>query len=160
MTDDFMGPPWQADWTQEATGNYNALPPQARAMVEAARAELVIAKDPWVDPSDAAGEQRQALTAGVRDDWPDQGGEAVQALGSGRGGHGRGGLRQPGAKLFGGFTVGDLRQDTVLARRADADGGSEQAGTGRVLTARPGHAQHTTGFARAGAAGIAVGRAQ
>jgi hypothetical protein len=42
-----MGPPWQADWTEEATSNYNALPPQARTMVEAARAALVIAKDPY-----------------------------------------------------------------------------------------------------------------
>lgn len=36
-----MGPPWQADWTTEAEDNRNALPDQARALVDAARAELV-----------------------------------------------------------------------------------------------------------------------
>ncbi|CDR09787.1 hypothetical protein [Streptomyces iranensis] len=41
MTDGFMGPPWQADWTTEAEDNRNALPDQARALVDAARAELV-----------------------------------------------------------------------------------------------------------------------
>lgn len=41
-----MGPPWQADWTKEADVNRNALPAQARALVDAARAELVTAKDP------------------------------------------------------------------------------------------------------------------
>ncbi|MEV0494471.1 hypothetical protein [Streptomyces atratus] len=39
-----------------------------------------------------ASEKRQALTAGVRDDWPEPGGEAVQAVGSGLSRHGRGGL--------------------------------------------------------------------
>lgn len=42
-----MGPPWQADWTKEAEANRNALPAEARAQVDAARAELVTANDPY-----------------------------------------------------------------------------------------------------------------
>ncbi|MFE9094145.1 hypothetical protein [Streptomyces sp. NPDC007264] len=42
-----MGPPRQADWTKEAEGNRAALPAEARALVDAARAELVTAKDPY-----------------------------------------------------------------------------------------------------------------
>jgi hypothetical protein len=30
VTDDFMGPPWQADWTKNAEDNRNALPEEAR----------------------------------------------------------------------------------------------------------------------------------
>jgi hypothetical protein len=60
-------------------------------------------------------------------------------------------------KPLGGFAVGDLRQDTVLAGGAEVDGDSEQAGTGHVLSARPGHAQDTAGLAPARGA---VGRAQ
>ncbi|MCX4859651.1 hypothetical protein OG426_22820 [Streptomyces canus] len=47
MTSEFMGPPWQADWTKEAEDNRNALPALIRALVDAARAELVTAKDPY-----------------------------------------------------------------------------------------------------------------
>ncbi|WP_324789400.1 hypothetical protein [Streptomyces sp. H51] len=42
-----MGPPWQADWTKEAEDARTALPAEARALVDAARAELVTAKDPY-----------------------------------------------------------------------------------------------------------------
>lgn len=38
MTSEFMGPPWQTDWTKEAEKNHNALPEEARALVHAARA--------------------------------------------------------------------------------------------------------------------------
>lgn len=47
MTSDFMGPPWQADWTKEAEDNRNALPAEARTLVDTARAELVTAADPY-----------------------------------------------------------------------------------------------------------------
>ncbi|MEV0912671.1 hypothetical protein [Streptomyces hokutonensis] len=47
MTSEFMGPPWQADWTKEAEANRNALPLEALTLVDAARAELVTAKDPY-----------------------------------------------------------------------------------------------------------------
>lgn len=39
--------PWQADRTKEAEANRNALPTEARAPVDAARAELVTANDPY-----------------------------------------------------------------------------------------------------------------
>ncbi|MFG3065069.1 hypothetical protein ACGFYM_42010 [Streptomyces sp. NPDC048231] len=54
MTAEFMGPPWQADWTKEAEDNRNALPPPARALVDAARAELVTANDPYFRGIDKA----------------------------------------------------------------------------------------------------------
>ncbi|MEU1601257.1 hypothetical protein ABZ468_53485 [Streptomyces sp. NPDC005708] len=54
MTAEFMGPPWQADWTKEAEDNRNALPLQARSLVDAARAELVTAKDPYFRGIDKA----------------------------------------------------------------------------------------------------------
>jgi hypothetical protein len=47
VTSAFRGPPWQADWTKEAESNRDALPAPARALVDAARAELVTAKDPY-----------------------------------------------------------------------------------------------------------------
>ncbi|MFI6469579.1 hypothetical protein ACIBL5_04840 [Streptomyces sp. NPDC050516] len=47
MTDDFMGPPWQADWTKAAEDNRAGLPATARTLVDAARAELVTAPDPY-----------------------------------------------------------------------------------------------------------------
>ncbi|MEV5011021.1 MULTISPECIES: hypothetical protein [unclassified Streptomyces] len=47
MTDDFMGPPWQADWTKNAEDNRNALPEEARVLVNEARAELVTSADPY-----------------------------------------------------------------------------------------------------------------
>lgn len=88
-------------------------------------------------------EQRQALATGVGDDWARLGGVAVEAVGFGRGGHVRGGLGQPGVKPLGGFAVGDSRQDTVLTGWTEIDDDGEQAGTGRVLAAHPGHAQHS-----------------
>jgi hypothetical protein len=48
-----MGPPWQADWTVEADNNRNSLPDEARALLHAARAELVIAPDPYFRGIDA-----------------------------------------------------------------------------------------------------------
>lgn len=42
-----MGPPWQADWTKSAEDNHNALPKHAQELVDAARAELVTARDPY-----------------------------------------------------------------------------------------------------------------
>lgn len=42
-----MGPPWQADWTEEAETNRAALPDHVRDLVNAARAELVTAQDPY-----------------------------------------------------------------------------------------------------------------
>ncbi|MGW3570814.1 hypothetical protein ACWDSL_44275 [Streptomyces sp. NPDC000941] len=48
-----MGPPWQADWTKEAEHNRIALPVEARAWVDAARAELVTATDPYFRGIDA-----------------------------------------------------------------------------------------------------------
>ena len=54
MTDDgFMGPPWQMDWTIEAEAVRDALPENARKMVDAGRAELVTAKDPYFRGIDA-----------------------------------------------------------------------------------------------------------
>ncbi|MGW2813388.1 hypothetical protein [Streptomyces sp. NPDC001415] len=47
MTDDFMGPPWQADWTKSAEDNRAGLPEEARALADTARAELVTAPDPY-----------------------------------------------------------------------------------------------------------------
>lgn len=48
-----MGPPWQADWTEEAASNRAALPEEARVLVDAARAELVTAQDPYFRGIDA-----------------------------------------------------------------------------------------------------------
>ncbi|MEU0787204.1 hypothetical protein ABZ341_37340 [Streptomyces sp. NPDC006173] len=53
MTDEFMGPPWQADWTKAAEDNHDALPEHARSLVAAARAELVTAQDPYFRGIDA-----------------------------------------------------------------------------------------------------------
>lgn len=54
MTDDgFMGPPWQMDWTLKAQATRDALPENVRKMVDAARAELVTAKDPYFRGIDA-----------------------------------------------------------------------------------------------------------
>jgi hypothetical protein len=47
VTDGFMGPPWQMDWRIDALAVREALPEHARGMVDAARAELVTAKDPY-----------------------------------------------------------------------------------------------------------------
>lgn len=49
MTDDgFMGPPWQMDRTLKAQAGRDALPENVREMVDAARAELVTARDPYI----------------------------------------------------------------------------------------------------------------
>ena len=47
MTNEFMGPPWQMDWRLDALAARDALPDQVREIVDAARAELVTAKDPY-----------------------------------------------------------------------------------------------------------------
>ncbi|WP_234334414.1 hypothetical protein [Streptomyces sp. NRRL B-1347] len=48
MSDDgFFGPPWQMDWTLKAQAARDALPEHVRKLVDAARAELVTAKDPY-----------------------------------------------------------------------------------------------------------------
>ncbi|MEU6755032.1 hypothetical protein [Streptomyces sp. NPDC046685] len=48
MTDEgFMGPPWQMDWTLNAQAARDILPENVRKMVDAARAELVTAADPY-----------------------------------------------------------------------------------------------------------------
>ncbi|GHF64437.1 hypothetical protein GCM10010218_52490 [Streptomyces mashuensis] len=47
MTSGFMGPPWQMDWTLKAQAARDALPEHVRKMVDAARAELVTADDPY-----------------------------------------------------------------------------------------------------------------
>ncbi|MFF5372075.1 hypothetical protein [Streptomyces sp. NPDC013187] len=48
MTDDgFMGPPWQMDWTLKAQAARETLPESVRKTVDAARAELVTAQDPY-----------------------------------------------------------------------------------------------------------------
>ncbi|MEU1690902.1 hypothetical protein [Streptomyces hirsutus] len=54
MTDDgLMGPPWQMDWTLKAQAARDALPEQVRKTPDAARAELVTAKDPYYRGIDA-----------------------------------------------------------------------------------------------------------
>ncbi|MFE0043204.1 hypothetical protein [Streptomyces albireticuli] len=47
MTDGFMGPPWQMDWTLKAQAARDALPEHVRTMVDTVRAELVTANDPY-----------------------------------------------------------------------------------------------------------------
>ncbi|EYT78281.1 hypothetical protein CF54_38185 [Streptomyces sp. Tu 6176] len=48
MTDaGFMGPPWQMDWTLKAQAARDALPEHVRKTLDAARAELVTAADPY-----------------------------------------------------------------------------------------------------------------
>ncbi|MBO8187386.1 hypothetical protein JW592_18220 [Streptomyces sp. DW4-2] len=42
-----MGPPWQMDWTLKAQAARDSLPEHVRKVVDAARAELVTAKDPY-----------------------------------------------------------------------------------------------------------------
>ncbi|WP_369214111.1 hypothetical protein [Streptomyces flavofungini] len=44
----FMGPPWQMDWALKAQAARDALPEHVRKIVDAARAELVTAKDPYI----------------------------------------------------------------------------------------------------------------
>jgi len=42
-----MGPPWQMDWRLDALAARDALPDHIREIVDAVRAELVTAKDPY-----------------------------------------------------------------------------------------------------------------
>lgn len=42
-----MGPPWQMDWLTAARADRDALPAEVRQSVDAVRAELVTAKDPY-----------------------------------------------------------------------------------------------------------------
>ncbi|MGP2436737.1 hypothetical protein [Streptomyces sp. JW3] len=51
--DGFMGPPWQMDWTLKAQAARDALPEQVRKIVDAVRAELVMAPDPYFRGIDA-----------------------------------------------------------------------------------------------------------
>ncbi|MEU5049540.1 hypothetical protein [Streptomyces sp. NPDC021096] len=53
MTNGFMGPPWQMDWTLKAQTARDALPEHVRKMIDAARAELVTADDPYFRGIDA-----------------------------------------------------------------------------------------------------------
>jgi len=48
-----MGPPWQMDWMLKAQAARDALPEHVRKIVDAARAELVTAKDPYFRGIDA-----------------------------------------------------------------------------------------------------------
>ncbi|GAB3173661.1 hypothetical protein [Streptomyces incanus] len=45
--DGFMGPPWRMDWTLKAQAVRDALPEHVRKTIDAVRAELVTAKDPY-----------------------------------------------------------------------------------------------------------------
>ncbi|MGI5338436.1 hypothetical protein ACQEVS_14040 [Streptomyces sp. CA-181903] len=47
MTEGFMGPPWQLDWTLKAQAARDALPESVRKTIDAARAELVTVDDPY-----------------------------------------------------------------------------------------------------------------
>ncbi|OQR65889.1 hypothetical protein B6E66_00785 [Streptomyces maremycinicus] len=53
MTDEFMGPPWQMDWTLKAQAARDGLPEHVRKMIDAVRAELVTARDPYFRGVDA-----------------------------------------------------------------------------------------------------------
>lgn len=53
MTNGFTGPPWQMDWTLKAQAARDALPEHVRQMIDAARAELVTADDPYFRGIDA-----------------------------------------------------------------------------------------------------------
>ncbi|MBZ6108711.1 MULTISPECIES: hypothetical protein [Streptomyces] len=84
MTDDFMGPPWQADWTREAEDNRNALPDEGRDLVDAARAELVTARDPYYRGIDTDRDLPPGMSVEpVQSTRP--GGEHVLYFGHGRG---------------------------------------------------------------------------
>lgn len=61
MTDEFMGPPWQMDWRLDALVGRDALPENARNMVDEARAELVTAKDPYFRGIDADGDLPEGM---------------------------------------------------------------------------------------------------
>jgi hypothetical protein len=61
VTDDFMGPPWQLDWRLDALSSRDELPEHARKMVDEARAELVIAKDPYFRGIDTDGQLPESM---------------------------------------------------------------------------------------------------
>ena len=61
MTDKFMGPPWQMDWRLDALVGRDALPENARNVVDEARAELVTAKDPYFRGIDADGDLPEGM---------------------------------------------------------------------------------------------------
>ncbi|WP_266994787.1 hypothetical protein [Streptomyces sp. NBC_00354] len=48
MTDDFMGPPWQADWVEAASAYRDALPEEVRKKIRDGMADLVTARNPYV----------------------------------------------------------------------------------------------------------------
>lgn len=48
-----MGPPWQMDWTLKSQAARDALPERVRKTIDAARAELVTADDPYLRGIDA-----------------------------------------------------------------------------------------------------------
>ncbi|GAA1896884.1 hypothetical protein GCM10009716_03650 [Streptomyces sodiiphilus] len=53
MTDDgFMGPPWQMDWTLKSQAVRDQLPEHVWKLIDAVRAELVTAKDPYFRGTD------------------------------------------------------------------------------------------------------------
>lgn len=84
MTNDFMGPPWQADWTREAEDNRNALSDEGRDLVDAARAELVTARDPYFRGIDTDRDLPPSMSVEpVQSTRP--GGEHVLYFGHGRG---------------------------------------------------------------------------
>ncbi|MFI7318057.1 hypothetical protein [Streptomyces venezuelae] len=57
--EDLMGPPWQMDWTLKAQAARDALPEHVRKTVDAARTELVTAKDPYFRGIETDGGSRQ-----------------------------------------------------------------------------------------------------
>ncbi len=74
-----MGPPWQADWTKEAEDNRNTLPDQGRALVDAARAELVTAADPYFRGIDAVERSAEVRARWQRRMWPRSGKSSPKA---------------------------------------------------------------------------------
>ncbi|GAA3374608.1 hypothetical protein GCM10020367_39140 [Streptomyces sannanensis] len=48
MTDDFMGPPWQADWVEECAAYRDSLPEHVRKTIRDGMAELVTARNPYL----------------------------------------------------------------------------------------------------------------
>ncbi|WFB09207.1 hypothetical protein LRS74_20815 [Streptomyces sp. LX-29] len=48
MTDDFMGPPWQADWVEAARTYRDALPEGVRQQIRLGVVELITTRNPYV----------------------------------------------------------------------------------------------------------------